>query len=323
MRDALDLNSSRTARNPGRNDPCHCGSGRKYKACHLNADQSAQRGTTPSPASNAAPENWSRHVQRVSAAGDQLRKRNPNLIKTPAQIEGIRRSCVATKRILDMLEGRIVPGVTTDTINTWVHEATLAAGAKPAPLNYRGFPKSVCTSINEVVCHGIPDGTVLKNGDIINVDVTCILDGYYGDASRMYLVGDVSPDAKRLVQVTRECLDLGIKQVRPGGFVGDIGQAIQAHAESSGFSVVRDFVGHGVGIRFHEEPQIPHFGSRGRGHPLLPGMVFTIEPMINAGDWKVEILDDGWTAVTVDGSLSAQFEHTVTVTPTGVEILTA
>ena len=329
----MEPSAGRPARTPGRNDPCPCGSGKKYKACHLTADQSARHGAAPvgSVQTGAAqggtraeaPAAWTRHVQRVGSTSERLRGKNSTLIKTPAQIEGIRLSCQATRRILDLLEGRLVPGVTTEEINTWVHEATLKEGAIAAPLNYRGFPKSVCTSINAVVCHGIPDPTALREGDIINVDVTCILDGYYGDASRTYEVGTVAPEARRLVRVTRECLDLGIKQVRPGGFVGDIGQAIQAHAEAAGFSVVRDFVGHGVGIRFHEEPQIPHFGTRGRGHPLLPGMVFTIEPMINAGDWRVKILDDGWTAVTTDGSLSAQFEHTVEVTPTGVEILSA
>jgi methionyl aminopeptidase len=328
MRDAMDLSALRPARNLGRNDPCHCGSGKKYKACHLNADQAAQRSAAPAGGATTgahaeAPAAWTRHVQRTGSTAERLKGKNSTLIKTPEQIEGIRRSCQATKRILDLMEGRLEPGVTTEQINTWVHEATLAEGAIPAPLNYRGFPKSVCTSINAVVCHGIPDGTALRDGDIINVDVTCILDGYYGDASRTYEVGKVAPEARRLVRVTRECLELGIKQVRPGGFVGDIGQAIQAHAEAAGFSVVRDFVGHGVGIRFHEEPQIPHFGTRGRGHPLLPGMVFTIEPMINTGDWRVKILGDGWTAVTADGSLSAQFEHTVTVTPAGVEILSA
>jgi len=180
----------------------------------------------------------------------------------------------------------------------------------------------VCTSVNEVVCHGIPGDRVLMEGDIVNVDISPILDGYFGDSSRMYMVGKVSPEAAKLVSVTRECLELGIRQVHPGGFLGDIGQAIQAHAESNGFSVVRDFVGHGVGIKFHEEPQVPHFGRRGTGHPLLPGMVFTIEPMINAGAYPTKILEDGWTAITRDGSLSAQFEHTVHVTETGVEILT-
>jgi methionyl aminopeptidase len=266
---------------------------------------------------------WIRQEQRSGEAGERLRRSNPTLIKTPEQIAGIALSCQATRRILDLLETRIEPGVTTEDINTWVHEATLAEGAVPSPLNYRGFPKSVCTSVNEVVCHGIPEHRVLQSGDILNVDVTCTLNGYFGDASRMYRIGQIAPAAERLIRVTQECLDLGIRQVRPGGFVGDIGHAIQVHAEAAGFSVVRDFVGHGVGIRFHEEPQIPHFGTRGRGHPLLPGMVFTIEPMINAGDWRVDVLEDGWTAVTRDGSLSAQFEHTVTVTSSGVAVLSA
>lgn len=320
MRDTRTVDGTPLTRGLGRNDPCHCGSGKKYKACHLIADEAAARAPAPGLGPRLPP-------QRIShGRGDataRLVQRNPTLIKTPEQIEGIRRASQATKRILDMLEERVRPGVTTEEINTWVHAATLAAGAIPAPLNYRGFPKSVCTSINDVVCHGIPGPRALADGDIINIDVTCILNGFFGDASRMYLVGDVKPEAKRLVQITRECLELGIGQVRPGGHVGDIGHAIQEYAEGAGYSVVRDFVGHGVGIRFHEEPQIPHFGTRGRGHPLLPGMVFTIEPMINAGDWHVKILDDDWTAITVDGSLSAQFEHTVTVTSSGVAVLSA
>jgi methionyl aminopeptidase len=246
-----------------------------------------------------------------------------SLIKSKTQIEGIRRASQLNREILDMLEERIHPGVTTAEIDRWVHEHTIAHDGVPAPLNYRGFPKSVCTSINEVVCHGIPEERALREGDIVNVDVTTILDGFFGDSSRMFMLGKVSDTARRLVEVTRECLEIGIAQVRPGGFVGDIGHAIQTHAESKGYSVVRDFVGHGTGLRFHEEPQVPHFGRKGKGHPLLPGMVFTIEPMINAGDWPIRILDDRWTAVTVDGSLSAQFEHTVAVTSEGVEVLTA
>ncbi len=309
-------NAAAGTRATGRNDPCPCGSGKKYKACHLLLDQESRARRV------------SRDLPAHPGMGDpRLHRRDGTLIKTAVQIEGIRQACQLTCRILDMLQPRIVPGITTEQINQWVHDATLAAGAIPAPLNYPGpvrpFPKSVCTSINEVVCHGIPDGTMLHEGDIINVDVTSVLNGYFGDASRMYLLGEVSPQARKLVEVTRECLALGIDQVRPGGTVGDIGQAIQAHAESNGFSVVRDFVGHGVGLRFHEEPQIPHFGQRGRGPQLQPGMVFTIEPMINAGDWRVRILPDGWTAVTRDRSLSAQFEHTVEVTSTGVQVLSA
>jgi methionyl aminopeptidase len=299
----------------GRNDLCHCGSGKKYKKCHWEQDQGAPR-VAVAPARGPA-------VMAGLARQPLLGRRNPNLIKTPEQVAGIRKAGQLARQLLEMLESRIRLGVTTEQIDRWVEDATQAAGATSAPLGYNGFPKSVCTSINEVVCHGIPDGTVLKEGDIVNVDVSPIVDGYFGDTSRMYCVGQVSAEAAKLVRVTRECLELGIRQVRPGGFLGDIGQAIQSHAESNGFSVVRDFVGHGVGIQFHEEPQVPHFGRRGTGHPLLPGMVFTIEPMINAGQYPTLILDDGWTAITRDGSLSAQFEHTVHVTETGVDVLTA
>jgi len=245
------------------------------------------------------------------------------LIKSPQQIEGLREAGRFASQLLDMLEKRIEVGVTTNQINDWVHEVTLAAGAVSAPLNYKGFPKSLCTSINEVVCHGIPGETALKEGDIINVDVTPILNGYYGDTSRMYLVGGVSPEAEKLCRITKECMELGIAQVRPGGTVGDIGHAIQKHAEGHGYSVVRDFVGHGTGIYFHEPPQIPHYFEPRHNDSLKPGMVVTIEPMINIGEWEVEILDDGWTALTRDGSLSAQWEHTVVVTDDGVEVLTA
>ena len=200
--------------------------------------------------------------------------------------------------------------------------------AYPAPLNYRGksavgFPKSVCTSVNNVICHGIPGNEVLKEGDIINVDVTSILDGYYGDASRMFLIGDVSEEAKNLVDITQQCLQIGIQQVKPGKTTGDIGHAIQTHAEGLGYSVVRDFAGHGVGIEFHEEPQILHYGKPNTGVLLQPNMVFTIEPMINIGRPECKLLRDGWTAVTQDGSLSAQWEHTIRVTSNGSEILTA
>ena len=203
----------------------------------------------------------------------------------------------------------------------------MANNAYPAPLNYRGksavgFPKSVCTSVNNVICHGIPGNEVLKEGDIINVDVTSILNGYYGDASRMFLIGDVSAEAKNLVDITQHCLQIGIQQVKPGKTTGDIGHAIQTHAEGLGYSVVRDFAGHGVGIEFHEEPQILHYGKPNTGVLLQPNMVFTIEPMINIGRPECKLLRDGWTAVTQDGSLSAQWEHTIRVTSNGSEILT-
>lgn len=250
-------------------------------------------------------------------------KRNPIIIKTNDQIEGIRRSCRFTAQALDMLDDRIKPGITTDQINKWIHEYILDHGAWPATLNYRKYPKSICTSLNNVVCHGIPDGTVLKDGDILNVDVASVLNGYFGDSSRMYGVGEVSEKAERLVRVAAECLYAGINEVKPLNRIGDIGYAIQRHAESRGYSVVRNFGGHGTGLKFHEEPIIPHFGKSGSGEVLRPNMVFTIEPMINAGGADNKTLANGWTAVTLDGSLSAQWEHTVRVTPTGVEILTA
>jgi methionyl aminopeptidase len=225
-------------------------------------------------------------------------------------------------RTLEMVEPRIRPGLRTDDINTWVHEFTLSHGGVPAPLNYRGFPKSVCVSVNEVICHGIPGDRVLADGDIVNVDVTTILNGYYADANKTYFVGAPGPDARKIVTVARECLRRGMGSVAPGNTLGDIGWAIQSHAESQGCSVVREFVGHGVGIDFHEAPQVPHFGQPGAGIALISGMVFTIEPMINLGRKELRILEDDWTAITRDGSLSAQFEQTVLVTSEGCESLT-
>lgn len=243
-------------------------------------------------------------------------------IKTLKEVEGLR---VAGQHAAETLlkVGEIIrPGITTEDINTFVHADTVQRGGYPAPLNYRGFPKSVCTSVNEVVCHGIPGGRVLEPGDIVNVDVTTILNGFFGDTSATFYVGQPSPDAKHVTEVSRRSLDLGISQVREGARLGDIGAAIQEFAEGQGCSVVRAFVGHGIGRRFHEEPQVSHVGTRGSGMRLKAGMVFTIEPMINLGDFEVEILEDKWTAVTADGSLSAQFEHTVVVTKAGCEVLT-
>jgi methionyl aminopeptidase len=244
-------------------------------------------------------------------------------IKSDEEIAGIRRACQLTRSILDLLTERVSPGVTTSAINRWVHDYTLQAGAEPAPLGYRGFPMSVCTSPNQVVAHGIPNDTPLVDGDILNIDVTCILGGFFGDASRMYVVGQAAPAALELIRVTRECLELGIRQVSPRATVGDIGHAIQRHAESHGYSIVRELAGHGTGLEFHEEPVIPHYGTPRTGPALAPNMVFTIEPMVNAGRPQIRLLRDGWTQVTVDGSLSAQWEHTVRVTATGVEVLTA
>lgn len=247
-----------------------------------------------------------------------------DLIKTPEQIEGIRRSGVVNTGVLDLIEKEIHEGMTTAQIDHLVFDYTVSHGAIPAPLNYEGFPKSVCTSINEVVCHGIPsEKEILRDGDIINVDVSTILDGYFSDASRMFMIGNVSPEKRRLVEVTKECLEIGMEAAKPFGFVGDIGNAIQHHAEKNGYSVVRDLCGHGVGLKFHEEPEVTHFGRKGTGMLLVPGMVFTIEPMINMGRYDVYIdSDDGWTVLTDDGLPSAQWEHTFVMTETGLEILT-
>ncbi|MEB3160604.1 MAG: type I methionyl aminopeptidase [Synechocystis sp.] len=239
------------------------------------------------------------------------------------EIEKMRRAGQLAAELLDYLAPLVQPGVTTLELNDEAERWTLARGAVSAPLGYNGFPKSICTSVNEVICHGIPHRKqVLKEGDIINIDVTPIVDGYHGDSSRTFFVGTPSPVAEKLVKVTEECLHLGIAAVRPGGKIGDIGAAIQTYAEAHGFSVVRDFVGHGISQIFHTAPQIPHFGTAGKGKRLRPGMVFTIEPMINEGTWEAVLQKDGWTAKTKDGKLSAQFEHTIAVTEEGVDILT-
>lgn len=243
------------------------------------------------------------------------------------ELDKMRQAGRLAEELLDYLEPMVKPGVSTLELNDAAEEWTQQHGAKSAPLGYAGavipFPKSICTSVNEVVCHGIPSAEqVLRSGDIINIDVTPILDGYHGDTSRTFFVGEPSPLARKLVEVTKESMWRGIRAVKPGARVGDIGAAIQEYAEAEGFSVVRDFVGHGVHRIFHTAPQIPHYGTGGKGKKLRKGMVFTIEPMINVGTYEVEVLADGWTALTADRKLSAQFEHTVTVTDEGVEVLT-
>lgn len=239
------------------------------------------------------------------------------------EIEKMRQAGQLAAQLLDYLEPLVKPGVSTLDLNNAAETWTQKHGAKSAPLGYHGFPKSICTSVNEVVCHGIPNAKqILKSGDIINIDVTPLLEGYHGDTSKTFWLGEPSPLARQLVEVTEECMMLGIAAVKPGARIGDIGAAIQEYAEAQGFSVVRDFVGHGVSRIFHTAPQIPHYGTRGKGKKMRPGMVFTIEPMINEGTYDVEVLADNWTAVTKDRKLSAQFEHTVAVTETGVEILT-
>jgi methionyl aminopeptidase len=237
-------------------------------------------------------------------------------------LQGMRRAGRLAAQVLDYIQPFVVPGVQTDRLNQLCHEFICDHGAIPAPLNYEGFPKSVCISPNHVVCHGIPGALTLKEGDIVNIDVTVIVDGWYGDTSRMYELEPVSELAKKLMRITRECLEKAIALVRPGCFLGDVGAVIQSHAESEGFSVVRDFCGHGIGRVFHGPPEVAHFGRKGSGVCLQQGMFLTIEPMINAGSSRVKILGDGWTAVTSDGGLSAQYEHTIGVGEHGAEIFT-
>ena len=282
-----------------RNELCPCGSGLKYKkCCSLN--------------------NKPNHALIREAYSRKYGIK----IKTPEEIEGIRKAGMLAVDTLNLVEAHIKSGITTDEINTLVHEFTVKNKAVPATLGYRGYPKSLCTSVNEVICHGIPGQYALKDGDIINIDVTPILNGYYGDANKTFFVGTPGEDAKKIVRVSARCLKLGIEAVKPGNTLGHIGFAIQSYAESQGCSVVREFVGHGTGINFHEPPHVMHYGRSGEGIELVPGMVFTIEPMINLGKKELKILDDKWTAVTLDGSLSAQFEQTVLVTEDGVESLT-
>ncbi|WP_179953085.1 type I methionyl aminopeptidase [Desulfobotulus mexicanus] len=283
----------------GRNDPCPCGSGKKYKKCC---------------ASRKEPLKVDLNKYYQQTYGVRL--------KSKEQIEGIRKAGKLVMETHQLVAEYLKSGITTDDVNELVHRHTLKNGGIPAPLNYRGFPKSVCVSPNEVICHGIPGGRVLADGDIVNVDITTILDGYYADANYTYFIGAPSPEARRLVAASLESLRQGLAMVKPGNTTGDIGWAIQRYAEGQGYSVVREFVGHGVGLEFHEGPQILHFGKKGTGVPLVPGMTFTVEPMINIGKKDLYILEDKWTAVTRDGRLSAQFEQTIVVTEDGYESLT-
>jgi methionyl aminopeptidase len=246
------------------------------------------------------------------------------IIKTPEEIEKMRVAGRLAADVLEMIEPHVKPGVTTNELNDICHNYIVnEQKAIPAPLNYHGFPKSICTSLNHVVCHGIPDDKPIKNGDIINIDITVIKDGYHGDTSKMFAVGKVAPHAERLMNITRECMIKGIELVKPGAFLGDIGHVIQQYAESNHYSVVREYCGHGIGAGFHEEPQVLHYGRAGTGIELQAGMIFTIEPMINAGKRQVKLNNkDGWTVTTSDRRLSAQWEHTILVTDTGYEVLT-
>lgn len=287
--------------NNNRNEECWCGSGLKYKKCHLEFDEK---------------------INSLRSKG----KITPlkRMIKNAKQIEGIRKAAEINSGLLDLVEENIKEGMTTEEINKMVHEYTIDHGAIPADLNYEGFPKSVCISINDEVCHGIPSpDRILKDGDIVNVDATTNLNGYFADASRMFLIGNVSEENKKLVQVTKECLEKSISIIKPfETTLGDIGAVIAEHAHNNHYTVVREFCGHGVGLAIHENPTVLHYGKRGTGMVLVPGMVFTIEPMINAGDRKIFIdKKSGWIVKTKDGSYSAQWEHTLLVTNDGVEIL--
>lgn len=285
---------------PERNAPCWCGSGKKYKKCHCAFDEKLKvyesRGVLVPP-----------HA----------------IIKTPEQIAGIKESAKVNIAVLDYVAEHIKPGVTTQEIDDWVSEITYGAGAIPATLNYEGYPKSVCTSVNGQVCHGIPSKeVVLQEGDIVNVDVSTILNGYFSDSSRMFCIGKVSSEKQRLVDVTKECVEKGLEKVKPWGFLGDMSQAVYDHAHANGYSVVREIGGHGIGLEFHEDPWVGYIGSAGTGMLLAPGMIFTIEPMINMGSREIFVdEEDGWTVYTEDGLPSAQWEIMVLVTEDGYEVI--
>lgn len=287
--------------NINRNDNCWCGSNIKYKRCHLEFDEK---------------------IEHYRLKGCIVPPRN--IIKNKEQIDGIKASGKINTAVLDMVSEKIKAGMTTEEIDKLVHDFTVSKGAIPAPLNYDGFPKSVCTSINDEVCHGIPSSEIiLEEGDIINVDVSTIYNGYYSDASRMFKIGNVHQDLEKLVRISKECLDKGLEAAKPWGFLGDVSEAVQKHAEGNGYSVVREFGGHGVGIQFHEDPFVSHVGKKGTDMLLVPGMIFTIEPMINMGKKNIFVDEEnGWTALTEDGYPSAQWEYTVLITETGIEIIT-
>lgn len=283
-----------------RNDPCWCGSGQKYKKCHMAFDE---------------------RIQHFAEQGHIVP--DHSMIKTPEQIRLIKESCKVNNAVLDYVAANIGPGVSTEEIDKMVYEKTTELGGIPAPLGFEGFPKSVCTSVNDQVCHGIPsDNDILKEGDIINVDISTIYNGYYSDASRMFCIGEVSEAARRLVDVTHECVRVGISMVKPWTFLGDMGAAVHAHAVKNGYSVVREIGGHGVGLQFHEEPWVSYVSEPGTEMLMVPGMIFTIEPMVNMGSDEIFCDEEnGWTVYTEDGSLSAQWEVTVLVTEDGCEVL--
>ena len=299
------------------NDPCWCGSGKKFKRCHKAATDRVRPGRLGP--TRSVPESIPRPPYADS--GEAIRRPEP-VVKSPDVIERMRRAGRAAAEVLAETAAAIRPGITTDELDGICHDACIARGGYPSPLNYNGFPKSLCTSVNEVICHGIPDDRALVGGDIVNLDVTIYLDGVHGDTNATFPVGEVDEQSRRLIEVTRECLERGIAVVRPGQPFNEIGRAIQEHAEGNGFGVVRSFVGHGIGEQFHTDLHVPHYYEPRLTTVIEEGMTFTIEPMITIGSWEHDLWDDGWTATTKDKSRTAQFEHTLVVTDTGAEVLT-
>ena len=326
---------------PKSNEPCWCGSGRKYKRCHKVPDAGTPRRMSVSDGAAAVliEASAARRVRpgvvgpRRSVPAEIRRpdyvetgqpgRNHPTLVKNQDQISRMRVACQAAAEILHEVGAAVAPGLTTDHLDEIAHEACIRHGGYPSPLGYHGYPKSLCTSVNEVICHGIPDSRRLEEGDIVNLDVTIFLEGMHGDTNATYAVGEIGADSRRLMTVTEECLWRAIRAIVPGGLLSAAGQAIEEHAHAHGFGVVRAFVGHGIGELFHMPPQVPHYFDPKLTTRLQPGMTFTIEPMITLGAWQHRMWDDDWTAVTVDGSRSAQFEHTLLVTDDGVEVLTA
>jgi methionyl aminopeptidase len=305
---------------PKANDSCWCGSGRKYKRCHKQSQEPVRRGRL-SPA-RTVPVAIPRPA--YAASGEPAKTDEP-MVKSPEVIERMRRAGRAAAEVLAAVGALVAPGVTTDELDARAHEECIARGGYPSPLNYHFFPKSLCTSVNEVICHGIPDDRALVDGDIVNLDVTIFLDGVHGDTNATFLVGDVDEASKRLVDVARRCMYEGIAAVRPGRPISDIGAAIEAMAHGAGYGVVQAFVGHGIGEQFHMAPNVPHYfdpSAPSAATIMEPGMTFTVEPMITMGTWQHRMWDDGWTAVTADRRRTAQFEHTLVVTTEGADILT-
>ena len=318
------------------NDPCWCGSGKKYKKCHQARDLLKElQGQEPGPvlppgfvpvrSGTIAPlQIIPSHIVRPDYAitGKPVGARNKNLIKSADTIARMRLACQAARRVLDKLKAEVRPGITTDALDKLANRFYVEEGGYPSTLNYHQFPKSICTSVNEVICHGIPDSRPLVEGDIVNLDVTIYLHGVHGDCSESVGVGTIDAGSQQLIDFTRRCMWVGIAAVRPGGMIRDIGKAIEGLATTQGYGVVRAFVGHGIGELFHQDPQVPHYYDPAATFEIKPGMTFTVEPMINQGTWKHTSWDDNWTAVTADLKRSAQHEHTILVTETGVEVLT-